>query len=89
MKLVHLSQGQKCDKEYFANEILEVINKECTHGPARRMSKTMKMHMSNSRIHNTLETAEKIGEMEIERLGHLMHSPDLSPCDFWVVGRSR
>jgi histone-lysine N-methyltransferase SETMAR len=89
VKLVYLPQGQKYNKKYFINEILEGINQECNHGTGYRATKTMEIHMDNCRVENALETSQAIGQMTIERLVHPPYSPDLSPCDFWVCGRAK
>jgi hypothetical protein len=60
LRFLHLLQGQKCNKDNFINEILTQINKEYNHGAGHGVTKKMKIHMDNSRVHNTLETAEKI-----------------------------
>jgi hypothetical protein len=59
LKLVYLPDGQKCNKEYFVNKIFEGINGEYNHGAGCRITKTIKIHLDNSRVHNGLETAEK------------------------------
>jgi hypothetical protein len=89
VKLVYLPQGQKYNKKYFINEILEGINQECNHGTGYRVTKTMKIHMDNCRVRNALETSQTIGRMKIERLAHRPYSPGLSPCDFWFLGRAK
>jgi hypothetical protein len=60
LKLVYLRQRQKRNKEYPVNEILERINKECNHGAGCRIAERRKIHMDNSRVHNALDTTEKI-----------------------------
>jgi hypothetical protein len=47
IKLAYLPRGQKYNKEYFINAILEGINKECNHGVGYRHTKHMKIHMDN------------------------------------------
>jgi hypothetical protein len=39
IKLVYLPEGQKYNKEYFINAILEGINEECNHGVGYRHRK--------------------------------------------------
>jgi hypothetical protein len=60
LKLMRFSQGQKCNKDYFIYEILDGSNKEYNRGAGGQITKTMKIHMDNSRVQNALETAEKI-----------------------------
>jgi histone-lysine N-methyltransferase SETMAR len=86
MRLVYLPQGQKCNKEHFINEILEGINDECNHDTGYRVTKTLKIHMDNCRVHNAMEASQAIGRIKIKRLAHPPYSPDLSPCDFWFFG---
>jgi hypothetical protein len=53
VKLVYLLQVQKYNKEYFLNETSEGINQECNHGTGYTVTKTMKIHMDNCRVHNS------------------------------------
>jgi hypothetical protein len=46
-RLVYLSQGQKYNKEYFINEILEGINRGLNGGAGTRTTKTLKTPMDN------------------------------------------
>jgi hypothetical protein len=54
-----LTSGQKFNKEYFINEILEGTNKECNQGTGYRITKATNIYIGISRVHNALETAEK------------------------------
>jgi hypothetical protein len=89
LKLVYLLQGQKCNKEYFTNAILEGMNKECNRGAGCRIIKTMKIHMDNSRGHSAREKTEKVRKMKVTRLMHPSYLPNLNPCDFWLFGRAK
>jgi histone-lysine N-methyltransferase SETMAR len=87
--LVHLPQGQKYNKEYFINEILEEINRGLNGGAGTRTTKILKIDMDNCRVHNALDTADKLRSMKLTRLPHPPYSLDLSPCDFWFSGEPR
>jgi histone-lysine N-methyltransferase SETMAR len=89
LKLTYLPQGEKYNKEYFLNEILEGINRECNQGTRYSVTKTTKIHLNDCRVHDTLETKQAIGRMKIERLAHPPYSPELSPSDFWFFGRAK
>jgi hypothetical protein len=62
LKLVYLPQGQKYNKEYFMNEILEGINQESNHGTGYRVTKTMKIHMDNCRVHDSWKHCGQLAE---------------------------
>jgi hypothetical protein len=81
-RLVYLTQGQKYNKEYFINEILEGINRGLNGGAGTRTTKTLKIHMDNCQVRNALDTADKLRSMKLTRLPHPPYSPDFSPCDF-------
>jgi hypothetical protein len=36
--------------------------------------------------HNGWKITEEISDAKLERLPHLVYSPDLCPCDFWLFG---
>jgi hypothetical protein len=40
--------------------------------------------MDNSMSHNGDKISEKLAKRSIERAPHLLYSPDISPCDFWL-----
>jgi transposase len=42
--------------------------------------------MDNSMCHNGAKITEKLEKRHIARDPHPPHSPDLSPCDFWLFG---
>jgi hypothetical protein len=88
LKLVRLPQGQQCNKERFVNETLAKSNEECNHGAGSRITKTVKIHMDNSRVPNALETAEKIPK-RTEGLARPPYSFDLGPCNFWLLDGPR
>jgi hypothetical protein len=72
--LVHLPQGQKCNKESLIEQILEEMNAERNHGRVCRITKINKIHLDNSRVHNAPETAEKMREMKMDKLPiHFIH----------------
>jgi hypothetical protein len=84
-----LPQGQKYNKKYFINKILEGMKRELNGGAGTRTTKTLKIHMDNCRVHNALDTADKHGSMKPTRLPRPPYSPDLSLCDFWFFGRAK
>jgi bifunctional N-acetylglucosamine-1-phosphate-uridyltransferase/glucosamine-1-phosphate-acetyltransferase GlmU-like protein len=86
VRLVHLPQGQKCNQEYFINDVLEGLREESDHVAGYRVTKPTEIHMDNSRVHNSLETTDKMRKMKMERLAHPSYSRDLSGCDFWLFG---
>jgi hypothetical protein len=60
--LVYLPRGQKYNKEYFINEILEGINQQCNHGTRYRVTKTMKIHMDKCRVHDSWKHCRQFAE---------------------------
>jgi hypothetical protein len=62
LTLVSLPQGQKYNKEYFINEILEGINLECNHGTGHTVTKTMKIHMENCGVHDSWKHCRQLAE---------------------------
>jgi hypothetical protein len=87
--LIYFPQGQKYNKEYFINEILEGINQECNHGTGYWVIKTMKININDCRVHNALDTLQAIGRIKIERLAYPSSSAGLSPGNFEFLDGSR
>jgi hypothetical protein len=48
IKLVYLPGGQRYNRQYFINAILEGIKEECNHGVGYRHTKRMNIHMDNA-----------------------------------------
>jgi hypothetical protein len=42
--------------------------------------------MDNSKCHNTWSVTAKISDARLRRFLHLLCSPDMSLCDFWLFG---
>jgi hypothetical protein len=89
LRLVHLPQGQKCNQGSFMNDVLEGMKEECNHVAGYRVTKPTEIHMDNSRVHNSLETTDKMRKKKMERLVHPSYSRDLSECDFWLCGLAK
>jgi hypothetical protein len=62
LKRAYLSQGQKYNKEYFVNEILEGISQECNQGIGYRVTKTLTIEMDNSQGHDAWKDCRQLVE---------------------------
>jgi hypothetical protein len=81
MSLDCLPRGQKYNKDYFINGILESINTTCNDDLGQRVTKHMSIHMDNCGVHNTEEISIKIRSRNMTRLPHPPYFPDFIPCD--------
>jgi transposase len=42
--------------------------------------------MDNSIYHNGRKVTDEFDNRKLQRVAHPPYSPDLSPCDFWLLG---
>jgi hypothetical protein len=81
-----LPKGTKFHEDYFIDTIFPGLYNE-----KRRISRkdgfpAFSADTDNSMCHNGNKISEKLAKRSIERAPHPLHSPDISPCDFWLFG---
>jgi hypothetical protein len=81
-----LSKGSKFDQQYFIDYMFPDLKTENQNFRRRMPLATVWVHMDNSMGHNGSKFMSKFDRHHIARLPHPPHSPDLSPCDFWLFG---
>jgi hypothetical protein len=81
-----LPQNQKMDAEYFSEYMMRSGISICyPTGRSCRQRKCL-VHFGNAPIGNSKVVTEKLDEQNLKRMPHPAHSPDLSPCDFFLFG---
>ena len=79
-----LSKGQTINSTYYC----KVISTFLSHLHRKRPEKFDQgwiLHQDNSRPHASRETMEFFSKKNTETLPHAPYSPDLAPCDFWLL----
>jgi hypothetical protein len=82
MHLDYLPRRQKFNKLYFKDGILHQIARGLNRGRGQIRTKSMKIHMDNTRIHAAEDCIAEIPRLKMMRLPQPAYRPDLSPCDF-------
>jgi hypothetical protein len=62
LKVADLPQGQKYNKEYFSNETVKGINRECNQGSGYRVTNPMKIQMDDCRVHKAWKYCRQLVE---------------------------
>jgi hypothetical protein len=86
ISLEALAHDQMHTQEYFIENILRDLLNGKMRNRRRNRAGPFFVHLDNSMCHNARKITEEISDAKLERLPHPAHSPDLSPCDFWLFG---
>jgi histone-lysine N-methyltransferase SETMAR len=81
-----LPKGTKFNQDYFIQYILPGLYREKTRISRKTGFPAFSVHMDNSMCHNGRKVSDIFARRSIERAPHPPHSPDISPCDFWLFG---
>ena len=46
-------------------------------------------HQDNAPVHNSILVTDYLTKMGIKTVAHLLYSPELAPCDFWLFPKLR
>jgi hypothetical protein len=86
MCLDYLPRGQKYNKLYFKDVILDQTDRGLNRGREQSRTKSARIHMDNARVHAAGDCIAEIQHLKMTRLPQPAYSPDLSLCDFWFFG---
>jgi hypothetical protein len=86
IRLDILPKGSKFNQEYFIDSVFPDLATENLNFRRRVLLAIFSVHMDNSMCHNGSKVVSKFDKHHIERLPHPLYSPDLSSCDFWLLG---
>jgi hypothetical protein len=73
----------------FFAAIAPELSKKSSNSKRRVDEKELSVHMDNSMCHNGRKIQEYFARKKMTKTLHSVHSPDLSPCDFWFFGRAK
>ena len=57
--------------------------------PALFKSAQWHFQQDNTPVHNSILVTDYLTKMDIKTVPHLLYSPDLAPCDFWLFPKLR
>jgi transposase len=80
-----LPKGTKFNQDYFIDAVLPNLYSEKRRIVSRKGLPSFSVHMDNSMRHNGAKITERLEKRHIARAPHAPYSPDLSPCDFWLI----
>jgi hypothetical protein len=78
-----LLKGRKSNQAYFLEEVPLSLSGHRKLNYRRNVAFDCVVHMDN---YNARTIVEKLRHNKIQPAPHPVHSPDLSPCDFWLFG---
>jgi hypothetical protein len=78
-----LPPGDRFNRDFFINEFFERYDKHRSETRTQNRSYRTLLHIDNTPPHLV---HSKFGPCGIHRLPHPHHSPDITPCDFWLFG---
>jgi hypothetical protein len=83
--LIHrIERGQKIDRHYYINQCLRPLTDEIKRQRPACGTLGIKIHHDNGRPHVHRDVSDYLESEGLAIMPHPPHSPDLSPCDFWL-----
>ena len=77
--------GQTIKKEYYVEVLREFRKRFRRERPALFKSGQWHFHQDNAPAHNSILDTDYLTKMGIKTVPHPPYSPDLAPCDFWLL----
>ena len=77
--------GQTVNKEYYVEVLREFRKRFRRKRPAPFKSGLWHFHQDNEPVHNSILVTDYLTKMGIKTVCHPPYSPDLAPCDFWLI----
>jgi hypothetical protein len=77
------------NSQYFCDVVLQETREALTSIPEKSGIEGMMIHLDNCKVHNSGRTTRQFPDLQVTRLPHPPHSPDISPCDSWFFGWSK
>jgi histone-lysine N-methyltransferase SETMAR len=79
-------KGSKFNQQYFIDYLFPGLNTEDLNFRCQVPLAIFWVHVDNSMYHNRSKVMSKPDKHHIAQLPHQPYSPDLSPCDFGLLG---
>jgi hypothetical protein len=80
-----LLKGKKFNQDYFISTVLPELVKEKRRLLRRKRGFPFLIHIAKPACHNSHKIINKLTAAGIARASHPPYSPDVSPCDFWLL----
>ena len=77
--------GHTVNKEYYVEVLKEFQKRFRRKRPALFKSGQWHFHQDNAPVHNSILVTDYLTKMGINTVPHPPYSPDLAPCDFWLI----
>ena len=77
-------KGQRVTGEFYAYSCIAAVKQHYKERRPRTICKGLRILHDNARPHKTRLVKDTLESLGIVELQHPPHSPDLSPCDFWL-----
>ena len=80
---------QTVTKEYYVEVLREFRKRFRRKKPALVKSGQWHFHQDNAPVHVSILVTDYLSKMGIKTVPHTLYSPDLAPCDFWLIPKLR
>ena len=77
--------GITVNKEYYIEVLREFRKRFRRKRPELFESGQWHFHQDNAPVHNSILVTDYLTQMGIKTVPHPPYSPDLAPCDFWLL----
>jgi hypothetical protein len=81
-----LPKGQKCNQEYFAQNILLSVLDEKKRFSRQKAAIKFYVHMDNSMCHNDYQVVDELYRLKIFKVFRPPYSPDINPGNVLILG---
>ena len=82
---VCVPKGQNVTGDFYCTHVLAEVSKHYTERRPRTGPRGIKLLHDNASSHKTKQVTAYIKDIGMKTLNHPPYSPDLSPCDFWLI----
>lgn len=84
---IPLESGATANADWYANTCLSQVFTVVSHKREKTRLRGLILHDDNARPHRAWMTNEFLAQTRVESYPNPLYSPDLSSCDFFLVGR--
>ena len=81
--------GQTVNKEYYVEVLREFSKRYLRKRPTLFKLGQWHFHRDNAPVHNSILVTDYLTKMGVKKVSHPPYSPDLAPCDFWLLPKLR
>ncbi|KAI6648146.1 Transposase [Oopsacas minuta] len=86
---IPVPKGETLTGQFYADVVLPEVEKHYLKRRPKTGTRGLKILHDNARPHKSLAVRQKIKDMGMHEVPHPPYSPDIAPCDFWLLENSK